>query len=166
MIFIGAFFIIAGILLFYALVLRPWLKNQSWAQGFFAKVEGLELALFKKSETVLAGRLLWLGSGLVTIYDAVGVFFTSLDLTPIQTRIFDALHIPQDLRGLTLSAFVMAIGVMMVKLRKTTTKPLELVALPDKVVAENPKVAEAVAMADATKTEAVAVVATEAAKAA
>lgn len=158
MIFIGAFFIISGILLFYALVLRPWLKTQSWAQGFFAKVDAVELALFKKSETVLAGRLLWLGSGLVTIYDAVGVFFTSLDLTPIQTRIFDALHIPQDLRGLTLSAFVMAIGLAIVNLRKKTTKPLELVAVSEKDVAANPKVAEAIAMADATKAEAVNVV--------
>ncbi len=48
---------------------------------------------------------------------------------------------------------------MVEKLRSAVSKPLELVALPDKVVAENPKVAEAVAMAEATKTEAVAVVA-------
>lgn len=155
--FIGVLIVIAGILLFYALVLRPWLKTKPWAQGFFAKIDALELALFKKSETVLAGRLLWLGSGLVTVYDAVGVFFSSLDLTPIQTRVFDFLHIPQDLRGLTLSAFVMGVGLMIVNLRKKTSKPLELVAVSDKDVAANPRVAEAIAMSDATTSEAVAV---------
>lgn len=159
MIFIGALFVIAGILLFYALVLRSWLKNQTWAQGFFARVDALELTLFKKSETVLVGRLLWLGSGLVTAYDAVGVFFSSLDLTPLTTRIFDWAHIPQDMRGLALSAFVTGVGLVIVNLRKKTSKPLELVAVSDKDVAANPKVAEAIAMADATKAEAVNVVA-------
>jgi hypothetical protein len=86
------------------------------------------------------------------------VFFSSLDLTPIQTRVFDALHVPQDLRGTVLSAFVAALGFMMVYLRKQVSKPLELVAVSDKDVANNPKVAEAIAMADATKAEAVSVV--------
>lgn len=155
--FFGVLFIIAGILLFYALVLRPWLKKQTWAQRFFAWIEPVELALFKKSETVLAGRLLWLGSGVVTVYDAIGVFFTNLDLTPIQTRIFDALHVPPDLRGLTLSAFVAAIGLMMVSLRKKTTKPLELVAVADKDV--TPAAAQAIAQAEVAKEQAVQTVA-------
>jgi hypothetical protein len=150
--------LIVALLFIYALVLRPWLKIQPWASGFFAAVDRVELALFKKSETVLVGRLLWLGSGIVTLYDMAGVFFSSLDLTPIQTRVFDALHVPQDLRGTVLSAFVAALGFMMVYLRKQVSKPLELVAVSDKDVANNPKVAEAIAMADATKAEAVSVV--------
>lgn len=149
--------LIVALLFIYALVLRPWLKHQPWAQSFFAKVDAVELALFKKSETVLMGRLLWIGSGIVTLYDTVGVFFSSLDLTPIQTRVFDALHVPQDLRSVALSGFVAGIGLVMVYLRKRTTKPIELVAVADKDV--TPKVAEAIAMADATKTEAVNVVA-------
>jgi hypothetical protein len=51
-----------------------------------------------------------------------------------------------------------ALGAIVERLRNQTTKPLELVAVPDKVVAETPKIAEAVAMADATKQEAVAVI--------
>lgn len=151
--------LIAALLFIYALVLRPWLKNQPWAQGFFAYIDRVELALFKKSETVLVGRLLWLGSGIVTLYDMAGVFFSSLDLTPIQTRVFDALHVPQDLRGTVLSAFVASLGLIIVYLRKQVSKPLELVAVSDKDVAANPRVAEAIAMADATKAEAVNVVA-------
>lgn len=151
--------LIVALLFVYAIVLRPWLKEQSWAVKFFAWIDPVELALFKKSEQVLAGRLVWLGGGIVTIYDAVGAYFSNLDFTPITTRLFDWMHIPQDFRGLTLSAFVTALGLMIVNLRKKVTKPLELVAVSDKDVATNPKVAEAIAMADQTKTEAVNVVA-------
>lgn len=147
--------LLVGLLFLYAIVLRPWLKTQPWAIKFFAWIDPLELALFKKSEQVLAGRLLWFGGLIVTAYDAVGAYFSSLDFTPITTRVLDFLHVPQDLRGLTLSAFVTALGLMIVNLRKKVTKPLELVAVSDKQVAENPKVAEAIAMADQTKTEAV-----------
>jgi hypothetical protein len=151
--------LIIALLFLYAIKGREWLKSQPWAQRFFAWIDPIELALFKKSEQVLAGRLLWLGGAIVTAYDAVGAYFSNLDLTPITTRVLDFLHVPQDLRGLTLSAFVTALGLMIVNLRKKVTKPLELVAVSDKAVAANPKVAEAIAMADATKTEAVNVVA-------
>jgi hypothetical protein len=154
--FIGAMFIIVGILLAYALALRPWLKKQSWAQGFFAKIDTIEAALYKKSETVLAGRLLWLGGGVVTAYDAVGTWFNNLDFTPITTRIFDFIHIPQDLRGLTLSAFITAIGLMIVNLRKKVTKPLEVVALPNSQV--TPAAAQAIARVDVANGQAVAAV--------
>ena len=140
----------------YALVGRPWLRKQSWAQGFLSSIEPLELALFKKSETILMGRLLWVGSLLVSLYDGIAVFATSLDLTPITTRIMDFLHIPQDLRGLTASGFVMAIGLMINRLRKMTTKPIELVAVSNNNVTTDQ--AAAMALADATKDEAVAAV--------
>lgn len=154
---IGAIIFVIGLLMLYALVIRPWLKNQPWAQKFLAWVEPIEIALFKKSETVLVGRLVWVGGLFVSAYDGLAQFASSLDLTPLTTRIFDALHIPPDLRGLTVSAFVMGVGLAVVKLRKQTTKPLELVAVADKDV--TPKVAEAIAMAGATNVEAVAVVA-------
>lgn len=151
--------LIVAFLFVYAIVLRPWLQKQPWAVKFFAWIDPLELALFKKSEQVLAGRLVWLGGLIVTAYDAVGAYWSNLDFTPITTRVLDFLHVPPDLRGLTLSAFVTALGLMIVNLRKKVTKPLELVAVSDKDVAANPKVAEAIAMADKTKTEAVNVVA-------
>lgn len=158
------FLFIAGIavlalLLWYALRGRAWLQEKAWAKGFFAWIEPIEIALFKKSETILIGRLLWLGGLIVTFYDGLAVFARSLDLTPLTTRIFDLAHVPLDMRGMVTAALVTALGYLINWLRKRVTKPVELVAVPDKVAAENPKVAEAIAMADATKTEAVAVVA-------
>lgn len=127
---IGITLIIVGLILAYALAIRPWLKTQAWAVRFFAWVEPFERNVFKKSETVLVGRLVWLGGAIVTLYDGFLAYFSSLNVEPLTTRVMDFLHIPQDLRGLTLSAAVTAIGLAMVRLRKTTTKPLEVVAAP------------------------------------
>lgn len=154
--------ILIAVILWYALRGRAWLKERSWTHAFFAWIEPLEIFLYQKSETILIGRLLWLGGIVVTFYDALAVFARSLDLTPLTTRIFDFLHVPLDMRGMVTAALVTALGYLMNWMRKRVTKPVELVAIPDKVVAENPRIAEAVAMADATKTEAVAVVTAEA----
>jgi hypothetical protein len=141
----------------YALVLRPWLKKQSWAQGFFASVDTVEATLFKKSETILVGRLLWVGGLFVTFYDGLATFVHSLDITPLTTRIFDWLQIPPDMRNLSATALVGLLGLMINKLRARTTKPLELVAIPDAKV--TPAAAVAMAQADIAKDEAVQAVA-------
>lgn len=148
--------LIVALLFVYALVLRPWLKTKPWTAGFFAKVDSVELALFKKSEAMLVSRLLSFGGLLVTAYDALATFAVSLNWTPVTDRVFAS--IPPDMRGLVITALLAAIGWVIGWLRKQTTKPLELVAVSDKDVAANPKVAEAIAMADATKAEAVSVV--------
>lgn len=129
--FIGATLIILGLILAYALALRPWLKKQVWAQKFFAWIEPAELALFKKSETVLVGRLVWLGGIITAGYDMFVQYFSGLNWEPLTTRVMDFLHIPPDMRGLTLSAFVTGLGFAIVSLRKKTTKPLEQVATKD-----------------------------------
>ena len=77
---IGITLIIIGLTLFYALVLRPWLKSQGWAQRFFAWIEPLERNLFKKSETVLVGRLIWLCGAIVTINDGFIAYFSTLNI--------------------------------------------------------------------------------------
>lgn len=128
---IGTALVIVGLLMLYALVVRPLIRKTTWGAAFLAKIETVELALFKKSETVLVGRLVWVGGLIVSGYDALAQFAKQLDLTPLTTRIFDVLHIPPDLRGLTASAAVMWLGFMIVKLRKDTTKPLALVAAPE-----------------------------------
>lgn len=143
----------------YALVLRPWLKKQAWAQRFFAWIDPLEAALFKKSETILFGRLLWVGGLFVTFYDGAATFIHSLDITPLTTRIFDWLQVPPDMRNLSISAFVGILGLLINRLRKTTTKPLELVAVPEAKV--TPAAAAAIAQADAAKDQAVQVVQAE-----
>lgn len=149
--------LIVALAFIYALVLRPWLKSQAWAQRFFSWVDPIEVALFKKSETILVGRLLWVGGLFVTLYDGLAVFVHSLDITPLTTRIFDWLQIPPDMRNLSATAAVGIIGLVINKLRKSTTKPLELVAVPDANV--TPAAAVAMAKADAAKDQAVAAVA-------
>lgn len=149
--------LIVALAFIYALVLRPWLKKQSWAQGFFAKVDTVESALFKKSETILVGRLLWVGGLFVTFYDGLATFVHSLDITPLTTRIFDWLQIPPDMRNLSATALVGIIGLMINRLRARTTKPLELVAIPDAKVTR--AAAVAMAQADIAKDEAVQAVA-------
>jgi hypothetical protein len=154
--FLGITITLIGLTMAYALVLRPWLRSQAWAVAFFAWVEPFERNVFKKSETVLVGRLVWLGGAVVTLYDGFLAYFSSLNVEPLTTRVMDLLHIPPDLRGLTLSAAVTGIGLAMVRLRKTTTKPLELVAAPDKL----PEGATiAMAQAETSKQEAVQAVA-------
>lgn len=148
---------IVGLAFLYALVLRPWLKKQTWAQSFFAWIDPVELTLFKKSETILVGRLLWVGGLFVTFYDAAATFIHSLDITPLTTRIFDWLSIPPDMRSLSMSAFIGILGLLINRLRKTTTKPLELVAVPDAKLP--PAAAQAVAQAEVAKDAAVQAVA-------
>lgn len=147
---LGALFVL---ILVYAVILRPWLKKQPWAQRFFASVDALELALFKKSETILVGRLLWVGGLIVTFYDGLAVFVHSLDITPLTTRIFNWLQIPPDMRNLTATAFIGVVGLIINSLRKATTKPLELVAVPAQ--AFTPEVAQTMAAAEEAKQEAV-----------
>lgn len=153
----GLLVAIVVLIALYAIWGRPWLKKQPWAQGFFASIDGLELALFKKSETILMGRLLWVGGLFVTFYDGLAVFAHSLDLTPITTRIFDWLQIPPDMRNLTATAVISIIGLLINRLRKSTTKPLELVAVP--AAAVTPAVAQTMAAAEEAKQEAVQAVA-------
>lgn len=153
----GILIAIVVLIALYAIWGRPWLKKQPWAQKFFAWADPLELALFKKSETILVGRLLWFGGLFVTFYDSIATFAHSLDLTPITTRIFDWLQIPPDMRSLSMSAFIGILGLLINRLRKTTTKPLELVAVP--AAAVTPQVAETMAAAEEAKQQAVQAVA-------
>lgn len=115
----------------YALWLRRWLKQQVWAQPFFNWIEPIELALYRKSETMLFGRLLSLGGAIVTLYDAAAQFLPSMDLTPITTRIFDAVGLAKDLRGLATTALFAVIGMIITWLRQHTTMPLEQLAAPE-----------------------------------
>lgn len=122
------FLMFLACVLWYAMWGRAWLKAQTWAQGWFAFIEPMETALYKKSETMLVGRLAWVSSLVVTAYDGVATFATGLDLTPITSRILS--WAPEDMRGLIVAASVGAIGLMITRLRMRTTKPIELIAAP------------------------------------
>lgn len=149
---------LAALLLWYVLAGRAWLKTQPWAKGFFAAIEPIELALFKKSETILVGRLLWLGGGLVTAYDAVVTFGGNLigvDWTPVTARLLAG--VPDDMRGFVVTMGITMIGLLINWLRKRTTKPVDLVAVADKDL--TPGVAAALSRAESAKLNAIAAVA-------
>jgi len=138
-----------GLVALYVLIGRPWLRRH--APGFFATIEPVEIALWKKSETILWARLKMLSGVLLTILTQAG----TIDLTPLVP------FVPETYRPLVTTAVNMLpmsvtfVGFVDEWLRRRTTKPLELVAVPDNAPLE---VSQAVAKADAAKIVAVATV--------
>ncbi len=156
-IFLAILAILLVLILWYVLAGRAWLKTKSWAQGFFSKIEPIEIALFRKSETILVGRMMWLGGGLVGLHDSLAIFgaqFVGLDWMPVTSRVLA--DVPEDMRGLVITAAFTAIGLLINWLRKRTTMPIEVVAASD--ADSTPKVAAAVAAADSASDKAVAAV--------
>lgn len=155
--------LITVLLLWYALQGRDWLKSKPWpwAQSFFAWVEPIEILLFKKSQTILFARLKMVTGLLLTYLTTIG----TIDLSPWMPFVPEKYQPYVNAAVNSIPLVLVLVGWADERLRKTTTKPIELVAVPDKVVAESPVLREAVAMADATKVEAVAVTAVAVAEA-
>ncbi len=152
MLFIIPLSIVVVLLLWYALHGREWLKTKPWAQGFFNWIEPIEIALYKKSETILWARLRMVVGLLLTVMTTLG----TIDLTPLMPFVPDQYETMVralfNLLPLTLSL----LGMIDERLRNHTTKPLEIVAAPENSM--TPKVAEAIAAADNAKADAVAAV--------
>lgn len=150
--FLLSFAAIIALVLVYALWGRSWLKSKPWAQPFFAWVEPLEIFLFRKSETILFARLKMFTGLLLTVLTQAG----TIDLTPIMP------FVPEQYQGVLRVAFnlmpliITAVGWMDQNLRNATTKPIELVAVPETGLTAEVKVA--IAQADEAKEQAVAVV--------
>ncbi len=148
-------FILAALVAFfvvYVLWLRKWLKLQWWAEGFFTLVDPIERVLFKKSETILFARLKQLLGVTLAFLTSIG----SIDISPLMPFVPDKyepmVHAAFNLLPLILTVM----GMIDEKLRNSTTKPIEVVALPEMVP---PEVAKAVQVAAVANAEAVAVVA-------
>lgn len=148
-------------LLVYSLWGRDWLKSKPWAwsQAFFAWVEPIEIFLFKKSPTILFARTLTGLGGLLTFLQN----FNGVDITPVLPLFPEKYHgiITFAINSLPLTLSL--IGGAVEWLRVKTTLPVNLIAVPDKIVAENPKVA--VTIAAAVETNEVAIAAIDEAKA-
>lgn len=144
--------VIVAVLLVYTLWGRDWLKKQSWAQGFFAFVEPIEIFLYKKSETILLARSLTALGGVLTVLTQLG----SIDITPIMPLVPDKYEPFVRTAWNLLPMLISGLGLIVEKLRNSTTKPLELVAVPE--AALTPEVKVAIAQADETKEWAVSVV--------
>lgn len=126
----------------WVLWVRPWLRNKEWARGFFDLIEPIERRLWLKSETILWGRFL---QGLGVVLAAL-TQLGEIDLTPL------LLFVPEQYREqarafLALVPMVVTLaGLMTSRLRKDTTKPLEVVALSPSA---DPDVKAAAAQAEA-----------------
>lgn len=135
----------------YAVWGRAWLKAKTWpwSKRLFEITEPLEIALWGKSETILWSRYL-------QVMGALSAFLTwlgALDVTP-----FIALA-PERYQpwfaALPFAAVILA-GIVSELLRRSTSLPLAIVAVPDNAP---PAVLAEVAKADAAKNEAVATIA-------
>ena len=149
--------LIVAVLLVYALWGRDWLRRRESAQPFFAWIEPIEIALFKKSPTILFARLK-IATGLILTYlTTIG----DIDLTPLMP------FVPEKYQGWmhgainALPLLISIVGWLDEQMRKKTTLPIELVSVPEKDM--TPAVASAIVAADVAKVEAVTAV--EAAKA-
>ena len=132
------------IILAYVLGGRSWLKSQPWAAGFFAKIEPIEITLWRKSETILWARFQQVLGVVLTLLTQLG----QLDLSPL----FPLL--PDNMKWLPafLPLIISVAGRIEEWNRLNTTKPVELVEVPDKVP---PGVAAALQEAEITKENAV-----------
>ncbi len=152
--FLIAMALITGLLLWYAMVGRAWLKTKPWAASFLSWIEPVEIALFKKSETILFARINTSLGVILTVLTQLG----AIDITPLMP------FVPPKYAGIVRAVYsciplaLSFFGAIVEWLRNRTTMPVELVAVPDKLVAQIPAVANAVAAADAAKAQAVAIV--------
>lgn len=139
----------------YAVVVRPWLRKKTWMQWFFANpwVEWIEITLWRKSETIMVARAMQV----IGIIGSVAGYLGGIDysifapVVPEKWQPFLPL-LPVVFNGL---------GSMMAALRRDTTRPLDLVDVPQSVTG---KVAAKLENADAAMIEAVAEVKKEEAK--
>lgn len=145
---------LAALLTVYALWLRPWLKRQAWAKPFFAWVEPAEIVLFKNSETILFARLK-VAMGLLL---AALTYLSTFDITPLLPLLPEAWRPHAQALMALLPLILSLVGAADERLRNTTTKPLELVALPLESKPVPPQIAIAVADAELAKEQAVEVV--------
>lgn len=125
--------------------LRPWLRSQDFARPFFDFIEPIELALWRKSETILWARFLQV----VGLVSTVAGIFGAIDWTMITPLVPEPYQNFMPLIPLVLNL----IGTVTEKLRRDTTKPLEVVAVP---VDAPPEIKRAVAQVEATNAQAVA----------
>lgn len=148
MIILTSLFVLTALMLIWVVWGRAWLKSQSWGWSirFFAAIEPIEIALWSKSETVLWSRFLAFLMALSGFLTWLG----SIDVTPLYVLLPEKYH-----PWLTVLPFVTVglLGIVNEILRRQTTKPLEIVAVPDDAPIE---LVAAIAEAEVAKDNAVA----------
>jgi hypothetical protein len=133
------------------------MRNAPWAKPFFAAIEPIEIMLWSKSETLLRARFK-MGLGLIL---TMLTQLQTINITPLMPIV------PEGYRGFVTVAFNMLPFLITIsgwvdeKMRKDTTMPVEVVAMP---MNAPPEVKAVVAEAQAANQTAAAIVAAEAKK--
>lgn len=151
--FVFTLAVLTALALLWSLWGRNWLKARDWrwSNAFFAWIEPIEIKLWKNSKTIFVARLKMLVGLLLTFATQLG----AIDITPIMPFVPDAWEPAVRIIWSFLPLTITLIGWMDEQLRKETTKPIEVVALPE----DKPlKVAEAEKMVELAVADAKAVV--------
>jgi len=135
--------------------LRPWLLCQPWAEGFFRSIEPFERIFYRKSETVLWARTKVFVGGVLTMLTQI----QAINITPLLPLIPDVYETWIIVVWNALPMVISAVGFIDEYMRVIdTTKPIEVVDVSEKIVDENPAVAEQIATFEAVKHETVAMI--------
>lgn len=148
MIILTSLFILTALMLIWVVWGRAWLKSQSWGWSIrlFAAIEPIEIALWSKSETILWARFVQA----LTVLSGVLTWLGALDVTPLLLVLPEKYHAWVSVVPF---AAVALLGLVTEILRRQTTKPLDIVAVPDDAPIE---LVAAIAEAEVAKDNAVA----------
>lgn len=136
---------------FYVVWFRPWMRTTPWGAAFLDKIEPIERALWWKSETILWARLKIVSGLLLTALTQT----QAIDITPLMPFVPDAYEGVVRIIWNMLPLAITLMGWVDEKLRKDTTKPLEIVAMRTDAPVEVKLAAEEAALATAQAVETV-----------
>lgn len=143
------FLVLTAIVVGYITFGRDLVKAQPW---FVRWVEPVEIALWRKSETLLKARFLMATGAVLSFLTQIG----SLNLSPL------LLFLPEEYRDTAnavlaiVPLLISAIGALDEYQRRNTSQPLPVVEIPTNAA---PELKAVVATVEATNAQAVAVVA-------
>lgn len=137
--------VLTALVMAYATVVRPWMRNTTWGCDVLKAIEPFERWVYLKSETLLVAR--W--HQFVGVVLSVVGFLGGIDwsLVALLTPDWIDPYLP------AMPLILNVIGTVFEALRRDSTKPIEVVALPQD---KPPEVAAAVEKLELAKKEAVA----------
>lgn len=141
--------IVTVLIAIYAVWLRPLMRVTTWGKKILDKVEPIERVLWKNSETILLARTKMAVGGLILILTFLG----QISVEPILLFLPAEYHVYVRAAVLLIPSILSMLGAVDEKLRRDTTKPLEIVAMrtdaPEevKIAAAKAEVANAIAVA-------------------
>lgn len=142
--------VLASLIAIWVTIARPILLCYDWAKPFFLAIEPFELWVYKKSETILWARFKVFVGLLLTILTQS----QAIDITPLMPLVPDAWEPTVKILWGMIPMVISVLGLIDEKLRYDTTKPIEVVALPE-AKKEIPEVKAILEAAQETKEAAV-----------